>query len=952
MEQIISNRAAAYAAGKYRETLPLLGERRHEIDAYVEALAGDEKVLTEFLYGTMPLCDAADYEPELMGKFVSHALFLRRNVAWTGELPEDLFFNYVLYYRVNNEDITDCRGWFYEMLMPLVEGCGQREAVKRVNYWCARQAAYTSSNARTLGPVGVFYSGSGRCGEESTFLVTALRSIGIAARQVYTPRWAHCDDNHAWVEARVDGSWCFLGACEPEEVLNKGWFTNASSRAMMVHTRVFSDYQSEGTAEDGNDAVREELTERDGAALFYNDTPFYARTERFTVEVKDENGNPVCGARVAFELLNGAEYFPVSVLVTGEDGEVSLTMGLGSVHIFVSKGELCGEVLYRNGGEGQAGGAGSCREGRTAGADHGAGVTVVLSEEAQRAAREAQKRDWQQFDLIAPRDYPVHPVTLTGEQKERGRAGRQEAELLRKQKLKRYADPESYAAYQDIFAAAERDERLREILALSYGNTPEICRFLERHPEGEAVSFLGVLDKKDYRDLRADVLEEHYNRRKELYDAFCGNGGVEQEDGLFLRYVWNPRIRYEALTPYRAAIQKALNKEQEERFRSEPGAIWRWIQETVSCEPGRSYHPVVTSPAGVLRTGQGSELSQKTLFVAICRTLGIPARINPVTSAAEYYRDHGFVAVGCLDAPDRNGRAPESAGGGDGSHENTATGGNDDRRVRLILRSGDEPAYFVSWTIGRQTVAGKGADRDGYTAYETLDFSDRAFEDGTLTLLLPEGCYRLLTTVRLPNGNQMAAVRIFDTADCVPGTDGVPEAELSLLLRRPLLAQMTESLALEDFTLRLEDGTECESREIVDRHTMLAFLEEGTEPTEHLLNELREQRQEFLESGLKLIFVLTGRGALSNPTLADAMEKLPAEVYYDDFAELPEVLARRMYTDPEKLPLVLLVSPAGGTACEPGKTESAAKLTGRYASSGYNVGNVRMMLGIAKLLEA
>ena len=43
-----------------------------------------------------------------------------------------------------------------------------------------------------------------------------------------------------------------------------------------------------------------------------------------------------------------------------------------------------------------------------------------------------------------------------------------------------------------------------------------------------------------------------------------------------------------------------------------------------------------------------------------------------------------------------------------------------------------------------------------------------------------------------------------------------------------------------------------------------------------------------------------------------------------------------MYTDPEKLPLVLLVSP---------------ELKGRYASSGYNVGSVGLMLRIAKLLE-
>ena len=83
----------------------------------------------------------------------------------------------------------------------------------------------------------------GRCGEESTFTVAALRSVGIPARQVYTPRWAHTDDNHAWVEAWADGKWYFFGACEPEPVLNLGWFNAPASRGMLMHTKVFGRYK-------------------------------------------------------------------------------------------------------------------------------------------------------------------------------------------------------------------------------------------------------------------------------------------------------------------------------------------------------------------------------------------------------------------------------------------------------------------------------------------------------------------------------------------------------------------------------------------------------------------------------------------------------------------------------------------------------------------------------------
>ncbi len=876
MEGIVSIHAQQYAEDKYEKMLPLLGMRRAEITACMEGLTGDERILMEFLYGTMPICDAADYEPQLLYAYVRHALFLRRQKKWTRELPEEVFLNYVLYYRVNNENITDCRGWFYEMLWPLVENLSEEEAVKEVNYWCARQASYTSADPRTLSPAGVFKSGSGRCGEESTFLVTALRSIGIAARQVYTPIWAHCDDNHAWVEAWVDGGWRFLGACEPEEVLNKGWFTNASSRAMMIHTRVFSDYQS-GKAEQ-----REELTERDGAAYFYNDTPSYALTSPLKVRVRDEAGSPAVHARVSFELLNAAAHYPVSVLYTDQKGEVSLNMGLGSVCLVVSWKNCFCERLVEN------------RENTT--------VEVVMREGEWEESLKRQEQEWQYLEHIAPRDYPMHPVKLTAQQKETGRKKKHEAEQRRREKLDGFARAEQCKRYPEA----------EEILALSYGNYPEICRFLEEHPGREARELLSVLSKKDYRDIHADLLGEHFDYGREVKEYSYGAYLQDEEDPwkLFLNYVWNPRIQHEMITPYRSFLTDALSAGEKEDFCREPAHIWKWIRERVTCLDEKNYHPVITSPAGVLRVLQGSEKAQKILFVAICRTLGIPARLNPVSYEAEYYRDHRFHDV--------------------------SSAKQEEKMVLLKLKSQEQPEYHASWTIGRLIRDTERKEEDARCRFETLDLRGREFCDGQLTLTLPEGIYRLITTVRLPNGNQLEARRVVDTTAFTPGESGMPEQTMELVIRKPRLDQMLEKLALDHFTLRREDGSEAEAADILEgRITMLAFLEEGMEPTEHFLNELMERREEIGQSGLKLVFVVTGRQAYDNPTFAAALREVPAEVYYDDFTELPEILARRMYTDPERLPLVALISP---------------DMTGRYASSGYNVGSVGLMLRIAKML--
>lgn len=121
---------------------------------------------------------------------------------------------------------------------------------------------------------------------------------------------------------------------------------------------------------------------------------------------------------------------------------------------------------------------------------------------------------------------------------------------------------------------------------------------------------------------------------------------------------------------------------------------------------------------------------------------------------------------------------------------------------------------------------------------------------------------------------------------------------------------------------------------------VICFLEEGAEPTEHVLNELMERAGDWnamTDSGVRLVFIVRDKEALSNKTVSRTLEKIPAvTVVYDPEGESAEPVARRMYVDPEKLPL-LAVTRAG--------------MTGIYASSGYNVGSVDLMLKILSLQE-
>ncbi len=194
-----------------------------------------------WMYEYMPVQDSLGFNRDWWLSNINKTLEVRDKMGWN--IPEREFKHFVLPLRVNNEYLDDFRLVYADTLCNRVKGMSMQEAALEINHWCFEQATYRGSDARTMSPVSVVKCGFGRCGEESVLAVAALRAAGLPARQVYTPRWAHTDDNHAWVEVWIDGKWHFMGACEPEPVLDLGWFNAPLSRALVLTTNVFGDYK-------------------------------------------------------------------------------------------------------------------------------------------------------------------------------------------------------------------------------------------------------------------------------------------------------------------------------------------------------------------------------------------------------------------------------------------------------------------------------------------------------------------------------------------------------------------------------------------------------------------------------------------------------------------------------------------------------------------------------------
>ena len=290
---------------------------------------GDADEYINFLYANMPHPDMAAQPMTYWQANVEKTLEVRDRMGW--DIPEREFRHFVLPLRVNNEPLDDFRTLYADTLCARVEGMTLEQAALEINHWCHEMATYQPSDGRTSSPLQTIQRGVGRCGEESTLAVAALRAAGIPARQVYTPRWAHTDDNHAWVEVFVNGKWQFMGACEPEPRLNMAWFTAPVSRALILHTKVFGDYHGD-----------EDVIERTPCYTEINVIRGYVPARRSVVTDMDEAGKPVADARVEFKIYNYGEYYTVAAYQTDRKGQAALDMGCGDMVAWASKGDRFG----------------------------------------------------------------------------------------------------------------------------------------------------------------------------------------------------------------------------------------------------------------------------------------------------------------------------------------------------------------------------------------------------------------------------------------------------------------------------------------------------------------------------------------------------------------------------------------------------------------------------------
>ena len=799
-----------------------------------------------FLYAYMPLADVVDYSPAFYKMNVDYSLRARDEMPWGEQIPAQLFRHFVLPVRVNNEALDESRMIFYEALKDRVKNLTLKDAILEVNHWCHEKVVYTPSDMRTSSPLATLKTAYGRCGEESTFLVAALRSVGIPARQVYTPRWAHTDDNHAWVEAWADGKWFFVGACEPEPVLNLGWFNAPASRGLLMHTKVFGRYA-------GPEQVITQTANYTEIAV----TDTYAPTAAVTVQVVDATGKPVKNARVEFKIFNYAEFYTVADLRADSTGKVQFRAGKGDMLVWATDGKMHG----------------------IAKASFGSTPDLKVVLDRTSAAQQALA-----FEMVPPPEAPVLPE-VTDEQRAINSRRMAEEDSIRAVYVAGF--PDLKKAESQLSALGYGPE-LAPLIVASRGNSSTLFSFL-KEASGEqrpvAVRLLQLLSQKDLRDISADVLRDHLQQAMPFRL-------VNGQPNPWFDFILNPRVEFEMLTPYRSALRASVGDALSAAFRSAPVSMVEWCAREIQLSTTYHTERIIQSPHGVWKAKVSDPLSRDIFFVALARSLGIPAWRDAVDGRL-FYVDFtadsvkGEVKEAVLSPQPAPAQAPG----------------------RLILRYQrsprlDDPRYGTHFTLSRYENG----------TYKLLNFDDskvswsNTFAWGGAPLAA--GDYMLTTGTRLANGSVLSHLSFFRI-------EPRRTTAVQLVMREdPEKVQVIGSFNSENKYLYHavvpEKAAGGELRSLLQTtgrgYYALAVLGVGQEPTNHALRDIAKLGKQFEQWGrpIVLLFPDNPQAKAFNP---QEFPGLPSTISYGTDKNnviLKELLANLKLSSYGGLPVIII----------------------------------------------
>ena len=533
----------------------------------------------------------------------------------------------------------------------------------------------------------------------------------------------------------------------------------------------------------------------------------YAKFEPLTVKVVDEKGVAVEGASVQFKIYNYAEFFTVHTVLTPKDGTANLSAGLGDMIVIATKGDKFGIRKVSFGKEREA----------ILKLDHHTGEEFSFP-----------------VDLLPPPAKLNLPEVTPEQRAENDRRFNLE-DSIRNAYIATF--PNAEAIQKFATANGYKAEDIQKYIVASRGNHAEIMGFLkkaaEKKYEARALELLATLSAKDLRDTPEDILNDH------LYHTSMTSDAAK---------VLAPRIAGEMLSAYRSFFQKEIKASDARRYRKAPEKLAEWCLKNITLRDDLCCVGTFISPAGVWKSRTADRISRDIFFVAVARSLEIPAWIDGVTGNVFYQKDGKDIKV---------------------NFESGISGAAETGTLKLSYSSIpqlDDPEYLRHFTLSKFNNG----------RFDLLNYPDFAkwsslFKDGAS---IDTGYYMMVTGSRLADGGVLAQVSLFNIHKNQTKED-------KLIVRD----NTEEIMVIGNFNseskfIETTSGKETSILNSCGRGLyVLAILGVGQEPTDHTLKDIAVKAKEFDECSRKMVLLFQSREAY-NKYLKAPVPGLPEHVVW------------------------------------------------------------------------
>jgi hypothetical protein len=812
---------------KYQESVRLSlnesGENAPELIKVMTTLTGRELEWACFLIGTMPFTDLISIKADYLLEHIHYTSLARNKYKWMRQIPEDVFFTYVLPYRISSEPIVPHRKYFFEQLDPLVKNYDDIfEVSYQVNLWlggerkgASARVHFEPGEARNKSPFGTLLSGRGRCGELTIALVAALRAVGVPGRSVYTPSWVKSENNHAWTEIWVEGKWYAMASGHPSiqsalgATAGRAWFIEPAATAAAIYSERF------GTPEDQSTVYK--AGKKDSVINVLSN---YSLTCKLDITVLAPDGKAAPDTSVSLSVVNGGGFRKIALQKTDANGKATMTTGIGQYMLSAGNGNLAAWQIISS-------------------TPTVLPVTLTLAKDNPPSGY---------YILRFPNTHDAYIAFNPA-------AANSPANLEIPEKFKQISPEHSPAAppekyYYEKFKIEEHPEidvriaqsplspSIVRALELAGGNWPELAAAVTEVPEAQREDLLCLIsgmNQVDCVEITKEILLEHV-----YYAQLARNNlPVPISDDIYRSYVLSPRIPYVHVYQWRKELYSKfiplITQENKPHNTTNMAlCINKWIEDNiklVEVSSGRFASPA--NPMAVFKSMRAPLSGPILATVAALRSVGIPSRAK--STWLEFYDGAAWVPLYPMDSRNLGNREAT-----EGSKREYAEKGG----VRaLTTKSGlafspGEP----NWGIARFDEGGWDYQKD---------------ESGNGWLSITPGKYLFTAAARNTNGDVLIYAKPL-TVMPDKGTEITVPLDLPVEMLNTSERLVRKLDNLPDFTLQDKGGKSYHFRHILSAsNTLLVFFTLESEPSIRMLPLIQSIIEKAKSSDVTMLAILT-----------------------------------------------------------------------------------------------